>query len=205
MDESRLLAQIITSGTVGEGVIVGPGDDCAVIEHGGVQTLLTVDQVIESRHFIGPLIASDGPRGTPGTPFHAVAHKAIARSISDIAAMGGRPRWALATAALPAGLSDSLAGALFEAMRRLALTFGAPLVGGDIAATSGPLVLTVTVGGAPHPARGPVLRSGARPGDVSLSQAASVVPSPQAAISPSPREWRKVPGSPGPSAPRLPP
>lgn len=133
-------------------VVVGPGDDCAVVRAGpGTLQLLTVDQVVEGRHF-----ASD-------TPVADIAHKLIARSVSDIAAMGGTPTWALATGLLPR--DDPQADALFDCMAQSARAMGAPLVGGDIAAWDGERVLTCTVGGSPHPARGPVLRSGAQPGD----------------------------------------
>lgn len=161
MNESRLLRRIAERSTgLGPDVVVGPGDDCAVVRVGGGLLLLTVDHVVEHRHYVGPLVG--GP-----TPLDLVARKAVARSVSDVAAMAGTPRWALATAALPPGFPDGVAGELFEALRAWAERFGCPLVGGDIASTvaGAPVVLTVTVGGAPHAARGPVLRSGARAGD----------------------------------------
>lgn len=136
-------------------VLIGPGDDCALVTCSG-ETLLTVDQVIEGRHVVAAL----GPS--------LIARKALARSLSDIAAMAGTPRWALVTGALPADLGSRAgfgAADLCDALRRWAEHFSVPVVGGDLAATSGPLVLTVTVGGAPHVARGPVRRSGAAPGD----------------------------------------
>jgi thiamine-monophosphate kinase len=136
-------------------VVVGPGDDCAVIATPG-QILLKVDQLIEGRHFIR------------GTTLDAIARKAIARAVSDIAAMAGTPTAALAAAALPRNLPQEPANALFDATARWARHFGCPLVGGDIASFAGadaPLTLTITIVGTPHPRRGPVLRSTARPGD----------------------------------------
>lgn len=133
-------------------VVVGPGDDCAVVRAGpGALQLLTVDQLVEGRHF------------APGTPVSDIAHKLIARSVSDIAAMGGTPAWALATGLLPRDFPH--ADSLFDCMARSARALGAPLIGGDIATWDGALVLTCTIGGAAHATRGPVLRSGARPGD----------------------------------------
>jgi thiamine-monophosphate kinase len=148
-------------------VVVGPGDDCAVVRvgpdaradgpsagpDGSPLELLTVDQVVEGRHFVA------------GTPVDLIARKVVARSISDIAAMGGTPRWALATGVLPDGYAH--AAELTDALHRWGEHWGAPMVGGDIASSprGTPLVLTVTVGGAPHDKRGPVLRSGARAGD----------------------------------------
>ncbi len=132
-------------------VLVGPGDDCAVVQAGGERLLLTVDQVVEGRHF------------TRDLGLDLIARKAVARSISDIAAMGGRPMWGLATGALPADFGEG--DALFDAMARWAKHWGAPLIGGDISTTDGPLLLTVTVVGSADASRGPVLRSGARVGD----------------------------------------
>lgn len=136
-------------------VVVGPGDDCAVLRSAGADLLLlTVDQLVEARHY------------TPGTDLDRIARKAIARSVSDIAAMGGSPAWATATGVLPKNYPD--ADALFDAMARWANHWRCPLVGGDIAShgsTDHPLTLTVTVGGSVPAGHHPVLRSGARPGD----------------------------------------
>jgi len=152
MRESKLLSHIYDrSADLGEDVVVGPGDDVAVVRIGRELALLTVDQLIEGRHY------------EPGVSADLIAHKAIGRSVSDIAAMAGRPRFALATAAIGPGCDDP--DALFDAMKRAATQQGAALVGGDIATTPGPTTLTVTVVGEPHPTRGPVLRSWARPGD----------------------------------------
>jgi thiamine-monophosphate kinase len=96
-------------------------------------------------------------------PIDRVARKSVARSVSDIAAMGGRPAWALATGALRDGFDGG--DELFDAMARWARHWGCPLIGGDIARVAGPTVLTVTVMGRAHAKRGPVLRSGAQPGD----------------------------------------
>lgn len=159
MDESALhhhIYQRSRSLTLGAGrVLVGPGDDCAVIETpGGDTQLLSVDQLVEGRHF------------EPGTEIDLIARKAVARSVSDIAAMGGRPAWALGTGVLPRGYPH--ADALFDAMQRWAQHWGCPLVGGDIASHASPdhpLTLSVSVGGVMEQASPPVLRSGARAGD----------------------------------------
>ncbi|MEQ9096376.1 MAG: thiamine-phosphate kinase [Phycisphaerales bacterium] len=133
-------------------VLVGPGDDCAVVAGQPHPLLLTTDHLVQHRHF------NDDLR------LELVARKAILRSVSDIAAMAGTPSWALATALLPVGYAH--ANELFDHMARFAREFGCPLVGGDIASlppeSNGPISLTVTVGG--HAAR-PILRSGARAGD----------------------------------------
>jgi len=139
-------------------VLVGPGDDCAVVATPrGEQLLLKVDQLIEGRHF----------EAFPKTPVDLIARKAVARAVSDIAAMGGTPAWALAAATIPHGCP--YADELFDAAARWARHWSCPLVGGDIASLgagqAGPLLLGITIVGTPHAARGPVLRSGARPGD----------------------------------------
>lgn len=154
MRESELLEHIYArSLAAGGSVIVGPGDDTAVVRVGDADLLLTVDQLISGRHF--PAV----------TPIDLIARKAIARAVSDIAAMGGTPISALAAAALPDDFTE--ADALFDAMQRWAEHFQCPLVGGDIAvvAASAPLALTVTIIGTAHETRGPVLRSTARVGD----------------------------------------
>ncbi len=162
MNESRLLEHIArrSMDLHGQGpVIVGPGDDCAVLHGSSGSLLITVDHLIEGRHY------------EPGTDIDLIARKAVARSVSDIAAMAGTPTWALATGALSADITQQRADELFERMSHWASHWGCPLVGGDIAlmpgvaGRSGPTVLTVTVAGHTHPTRGPVLRSAARAGD----------------------------------------
>jgi thiamine-monophosphate kinase len=173
MKESDLLAHIYhLAGGINAAsgdVLVGPGDDCAVVRTpSGDVLLLTVDQVVEGRHF------------EPGTPIDLIARKAIARSISDIAAMGGEPTWGLVTGLLPDGYQHGRE--LSEALHKWGRHWGCPIVGGDIAFGPGPLSVTVTVvggmGGGTEARRdegtqgveraastAPVLRSGAQAGD----------------------------------------
>ena len=160
MNESTLHSHIYARSNalrLGAGeLLVGPGDDCAVIKtpSSDIQ-LLTVDQLVEGRHF------------EPSTDLDLIARKAIARSVSDIAAMGGQPDWALATGVLPKDYPT--ANALFDAMSRWANHWSCPLIGGDIASHNSndhPLTLTVTVGGAMPEGSVPTLRSGAKGGDL---------------------------------------
>tara|TARA_R110002073_G_scaffold118918_3_gene258993 strand:+ start:98367 stop:99275 length:909 start_codon:yes stop_codon:yes gene_type:complete len=161
MNESQLHEHIYARsvGLIAGGsteILLGPGDDAAVTrsENGDI-SLLTVDQVVEGRHF------------TSDTDINLIARKAIARSVSDIAAMGGVPSWALATGVLPKDYPHS--DDLFDALSRWAKHWNCPLIGGDIAthgSTDHPLTLTVTVGGTIQPDTKPILRSGARPGDL---------------------------------------
>ncbi|MEO0629193.1 MAG: thiamine-phosphate kinase [Planctomycetota bacterium] len=133
----------------GADLLAGPGDDCAVVRTGSDTLLVTVDQLVEGRHY------------ESGTGLDLIARKSIARSISDVAAMAGEPVWATATGLLPDGFEHG--DQLFDAMKRWAEHWGAPLIGGDIAFGPGPLVLTVTVVG--RCVGTPLLRSGARVGD----------------------------------------
>jgi thiamine-monophosphate kinase len=137
-------------------LVVGPGDDCAVIETpSGDTQLLTVDQLVEGRHF------------EPETDIDLIARKAVARSVSDIAAKGGQPVWAMGTGVFPKGYAH--ADALFDAMHKWAKHWDCPLIGGDIASHSDqdhPLTLSVSVGGMMVGDVSPVLRSGAQPGDL---------------------------------------
>lgn len=154
MRESELLEHIEARSRdlAGRGVVVvGPGDDSAVLRLTG-DTLVTVDHLVEGRHFDPSMASVD-----------MIARKAVARSVSDIAAMGGTPVAGLATGCLPEGYREG--DALFDRLAHWARYWGCPLVGGDISIFDGPMVLTVTVLGTAHARRGPVLRSGARVGD----------------------------------------
>jgi thiamine-monophosphate kinase len=152
--ESELLARIAerSRDLYGRGpIVLGPGDDAAVLNLPGL-TLATVDHLVAGVHVDAALTTID-----------QIARKAVARSVSDIAAMGGTPACALATGCLPRGYTH--ADELFDRLAFWARHWRCPLAGGDIAVADGPLVLTITVLGRAHERRGPVLRSGARPGD----------------------------------------
>lgn len=134
-------------------VLAGPGDDCAVVDAGGARALLLkTDQVVEGFHF------------RPGAPPDLIARKALARPLSDVAAMAGEPIAALVAATLPEGYPHGGALALFDAVRRWGGEFSCPVVGGDISRGAG-LALCVSVAGLAHASRGAVRRCGARPGD----------------------------------------
>jgi thiamine-monophosphate kinase len=131
-------------------VAVGVGDDAAVVRVAdGHELVLAVDMMVESRHFL------------PGTDPESLGHKVLAVNLSDLAAMGARPRWALLAGALP----DSDASWL-EAFSRglfgLADAHGVALIGGDT--TRGPRNLCLTIAGEVPIGRA-VLRKGAAPGD----------------------------------------
>lgn len=131
-------------------VLVGPGDDCAVLAPGTKPLLVTTDVLTEGVDFI---LAECGPR--------AVGRKAMAVNLSDIAAMGGRPTAAVVGVVLPRG--SSIQDELHSGLRDVAGRFGVPLVGGDTNSWTGGLVVSVTVLG--EPIAEPVLRSGAKASD----------------------------------------
>lgn len=137
------------------GVEIGPGDDAALLRVGTQPLLATTDAMVEGIHFdLGISAPAD------------VGYKALASNLSDIAAMGGTPRYALAALGAPgttlAATLDGIADGLLEA----AGAHGVALVGGDLVA-SDRILLSVTVVGEPGGVP-PVRRSGARPGDALL-------------------------------------
>ncbi len=132
---------------------VGVGDDAAVVRTPGAGRLLvTTDMVVEGVHFV------------TGTGMELVGHKAVARGLSDIAAMAGRPLFTVAAVHLAPGSTDADARALVRAISEAAERYGAPLIGGDVCRGGGALNVTLTAVGTPGPG-GVVLRSGARTGD----------------------------------------
>lgn len=136
----------------GPGVLVGPGDDCAVLASPAGPLLVTTDLLTEGVDF---LLAECGPR--------AAGRKAMGVNLSDIAAMAGVPAAAVVAVALPPG-GREVAEELFHGLKEVADGYGCPVVGGDTNVWAGGLVVTVTVLGRATD-RGPVLRGGAKPGD----------------------------------------
>jgi thiamine-monophosphate kinase len=134
-------------------ILVGPGDDCAVMAAAPLPWLVTTDMLLEGSHF---RLAEVGPR--------LVGRKAMAVNLSDIAAMAGRPVAAFVSVGLPRHGAGPIAEGLYEGMREVADTFETTLAGGDTNTWDGGLVVSVTLLGQPTPP-GPVRRAGARPGD----------------------------------------
>lgn len=133
-------------------LIVGPGDDCAVLPRTPGEWLVTTDMLMDGTDFV---LAECGPR--------AAGRKAMAVNLSDIAAMAGDPFAAVVAVALPVDV-PGIADELDAGLREVATEFGVALAGGDTNSWAGKLVITVTVFG-DVTGRGPVLRSGAKPGD----------------------------------------
>lgn len=157
MDELSLISAIRAASAPRRGVrglVAGIGDDCAIVRpRAGEDLLLTTDFVIEDVHFRRKThTAAD------------VGWKALARGLSDIAAMGGEARYALVSLALPEWAGARYVRGLYAGMGELGGRHGVAVIGGDVS-RSGQLTLDVVVVGAVP--RGKALRrSGARAGDV---------------------------------------
>ena len=159
MDLSRLgedgLLRLLTEKwrPLQRGVLTGVGDDCAVLRGGGRDhfLLFKTDAVVEGVHF------------TSGASPAAIGHKALARALSDIAAMGGKPLAALITLGLPARESPRRVQAIYRGLEKTAKKFRVDLVGGETTRAR-QLFLNISLLGECRGYR-PILRSGARAGD----------------------------------------
>ena len=157
MNELHLLKTLLPELPVDASVPVGPGDDCAVLDGGGGERLLAaVDQLIGDVHYYADRTAPE-----------AAGAKLLKRNLSDIAAMGGTPRWALLTLAA-GGRDDDWLLRFARAVAREAAAYGVLLVGGDLAAlprTCRGEVATLTILGAPAADQALLLRRNAVPGE----------------------------------------
>jgi thiamine-monophosphate kinase len=150
MDEFEIIDRYFLRGSYPTGVVVGISDDGAVIENpAGEETVLATDTLVESVHF---------PVGTNALD---LGHKSLAVNLSDLAAMGAVPRWALLNLVLPQADDDWISQFSLGFMS-LADEYDVVLIGGDTC--RGPLCITVTVVGT-LPAGTAITRGGARPGD----------------------------------------
>jgi thiamine-monophosphate kinase len=135
-------------------VLVGPGDDLAVLKWNADDLLIVgVDQVLDGVHF-------DSSVHSPAD----IGRKVMNRNLSDCAAMACLPAAAVATVALPRGRDIEYAKQLFTGMKAPADAFGFPVVGGDTASWDGKLAMTVTILGRSDGIE-PVRRDGAKVGD----------------------------------------
>ena len=134
----------------GDEVLIGPGDDAAMLRcPPGEHLLITTDTLNEGVHF------------PAGTPARSVGYRALAVSLSDLAAMAARPLWAVVTLSVPAA-DEGWLGGFADGLYSLANRHGVRVVGGDF--VRGPLSITVTAhGSAPQGAA--LRRDGAGAGD----------------------------------------
>ncbi|HEV2646141.1 MAG TPA: thiamine-phosphate kinase [Acidobacteriaceae bacterium] len=142
------------------GVVLGIGDDCAILQPPrGHEVLVTTDFTLEGRHF-----------RRDWHPAESVGHRALARGLSDLAAMGARPLAAFLSLALPKEMVATQTGRrwvqrFFTGLQTLAIEHGVPLAGGDTSESPSNLVLADIVLTGSAPARRALRRSGGRPGD----------------------------------------
>ena len=151
MGEERFVRSLIQLFPAGEHVVAGIGDDCAVLEIPGSEQYLlaAVDQVVESVHYL------------PGTSPQKIAGKLVRRNVSDIAAMGGTPAYAM----LSMALADSADLMVFhEAVKEECLKYGLQVIGGDVSRAGRDQVYSLSILGFVERDRLKV-RSGAKNGD----------------------------------------
>jgi thiamine-monophosphate kinase len=134
-------------------VLLGPGDDAAVVGAPDGRVVVTTDLLVEGRHF-----RRDWSSG------YDIGRKAAAQNLADVAAMGARPTGLVIGLGLPAGLPAAWLDDLADGLRDECAPVGASVVGGDITGCD-LVVLGVTALGDLE-GRRPVTRAGARPGDV---------------------------------------
>lgn len=142
------------AGAVGD-VLIGIGDDAAHLACRAGSLLVTTDMLLEGTHFV----ASGGWR--------LIGRKAMAVSLSDMAAMAARPRFALCAVALSTGRSAPDAKQIFQGISKIAADFDCRVVGGDTTSWERPTAICTTVIGEPTGA-GPLTRGGASVGDAIL-------------------------------------
>jgi thiamine-monophosphate kinase len=154
MNEFELIVRLTRSLPTNDSVTVGAGDDCAVLECGSLsqQLLLKTDAVVEGIHF------------TRETPPEKVGRKALARCLSDIAAMAGTPSAAVVTIALPRDFSAEFVERIYSGINALASQHGVAIVGGETTTNPEHVLISIAMTGF-VPRGKAVLRSGAKVGD----------------------------------------
>ena len=153
MNEVELIARLLPSLPRNDSVVVAAGDDCAVLDLGAPEfVLFKTDAVVEGVHF------------TSETPPEKIGRKALARCLSDIAAMAGKPNSALITLALPKDFSPEKVEAIYAGLNALAAEHGVAIVGGETTTSPGAMLISIALLGTVAKERC-VLRSGAKAGD----------------------------------------
>ena len=153
MNEFELIARLTHSLPTNNTVVVGAGDDCAVLDLGVAEKLFLfkTDAIVEEIHF------------TKETPPEKIGRKALARCLSDVAAMAGTPEAALVTLGLPRNFDPAFVENIYAGLSEIAHQHGVAIVGGETTTNPAILLNIALLGFAP---RGRcVLRSGAEAGD----------------------------------------
>ena len=154
INEFELIHRLTRSLPTNKSVVVGAGDDCAILDLGLGDRLLLfkTDAVVEGIHF------------TPATPPEKIGHKALGRCLSDIAAMAGTPTAALVTIGLPRTFDPDFVEAIYAGMSALARRHEVAIVGGETTTNPERTLISVALLGWVPRGKG-VLRSGAEVGD----------------------------------------
>ena len=154
MNEFALIQRLTRSLPTNPSVVVGAGDDCAVLDAGVPDRLLLfkTDAIVEGVHF-----GSDAPP-------EKIGHKALGRCLSDIAAMAGTPTAALITIGLPRDFNPEVVEAIYTGMNALARRYQVAIVGGETTTSPERIFISVALRGW-VPCGKNVLRSGAEAGD----------------------------------------
>jgi thiamine-monophosphate kinase len=154
MNEFDLIARLTKALPTNAQTVVGAGDDCAVLDLGAPEKLILfkTDAVVEGIHF------------TRETPPEKIGRKALARGLSDIAAMAGTPTAALVTIALPKNFDVEFVAKIYDGLNALAEKCGAAVVGGETTTNPERILISIALLGT-VPRGKQVLRSGAKIGD----------------------------------------
>ena len=154
MNEFELIARLTQSLATNETVLTGAGDDCAVLDLGVPDRLILfkTDAVVEGVHF------------TKETVPELVGRKALARTLSDIAAMAGTPTAALVTIALPPDFDAEFVAKIYDGLNALATKTGVAIVGGETTTNPERILISIALLGT-VPRGKAILRSGAKAGD----------------------------------------
>ena len=149
LSETELIQRLTQDLPADSSVLTGPGDDCAVLDWSGSKLLFKTDAIVEGIHF------------ERDTPPEVIGRKALARALSDIAAMAGTPTHALITLGVHADMEPSLIEAVYQGLRDCAREHHVNIVGGETTSLS-QLTLSISLIGR---ASKPILRTGSAVGD----------------------------------------
>ena len=158
LGEERVIA-LFARGDPPAELVVPNGDDAAAFRpREGAAVVLTTDSLVEEVHFVLP------PDDPGAEAARAVGRKLMAVNLSDIAAMGARPRYALLAPSFPASTPVEVATAIADGIHAQAARYRVAIVGGNVSGSPGSIVLAATLVGEAPP-DGLVRRAGARVGD----------------------------------------
>ena len=153
LGEFGLIAAITARLPQASGVIVGPGDDAAVLATADGRVVVTTDLLVENRHFRRDWSSADD-----------IGHKAAAQNLADVAAMGAVPTGLVVGLGAPADLPAAWALGFADGLREECEPLGMSVVGGDVVRSDVVVVAMTALGDLRG--RAPVTRAGARPGEV---------------------------------------